>query len=197
MPFGLCNAPATFQVYINQAMRGILNEFVVVYLDNILIYSQNEEEHVRHVQEVLQHLEQHNLFAKLSKCEFHKQDIHFLGLHVGANSVSMDSDWVATIQDWLMLESFHNIQVFLGFTGFFCQFIENYAKITAPLTDLLQGMEQEKKKGPFCLMMEGHQAFKHLKQEFMEPPVLKHFDYHLPTLVVTDVSQYTVAAILL
>ena len=97
MPFGLCNAPATFQAYINQAMRGILDEFVIVYLDDILIYSQNEEEHVRHIQEVLQHLEQHNLFAKLSKCEFHKQDVCFLGLHVGANSILMDSDQVATI----------------------------------------------------------------------------------------------------
>lgn len=65
------------------------------------------------------------------------------------------------------------------------------------MTDLLWGMEQEKKKGPFHLMIEGCQVFKHLKQEFMEPPVLRHFDYHLPTLVVTDVSQYTVAAILL
>ena len=116
---------------------------------------------------------------------------------MGADGISMDSDWVATIQDWLMLESFHNIQVFLGFTGFFHQFIENYTKITAPLTDLLQGMEQEKKKGPFCLMMEGHQACECLKQEFMEPPVLKHFDYCLPTLVVTDVSWYAVVAILL
>ena len=116
---------------------------------------------------------------------------------MGADGISMDPDWVATIWDWLMLESFHDIQVFLGFTRFFCQFIKNYAGVTTPLTDLLQGMEQGKKKGPFHLTMEGCQAFKCLKQEFMEPPVLKHFDYCLPTLVVTDTSQYAVAAILL
>ena len=80
-------------------MRGILNKFVVVYLDDILIYSQNEEEYIKYIQEVLQHLEQHNLFTKLSKYEFHKWDVHFLGLHMGADDISMDSDWVATVWD--------------------------------------------------------------------------------------------------
>ena len=130
-------------------MRGILDDYVVVYLDDILIFSQNETEHEQHVREVLRQLQQHNLYAKLSKCEFHRQDVRFLGLRVGADGVSMDPDRVDTIKDWPMLESFHDIQVFLGFTGFFRQFVKNYARITAPLTDMLRGMERGRKKGPF------------------------------------------------
>ena len=197
MPFGLCNAPATFQAYINSAMRGILDDYVVVYLDDILIFSQNETEHEQHVREVLRRLQQHNLYAKLLKCEFHRRDVRFLGLRVGADGVSMDPDRVDTIKDWPMLESFHDIQVFLGFTGFFRQFVENYARITAPLTDMLRGMERGRKKGPFQMTEVARRAFDMLKQAFMEPPVLRHFDYRLPTLVVTDASQYAVAAIIL
>lgn len=126
-----------FQVYINQAMCGILDIYIIVYLDNILIYSQNKEEHVRHVQEILQWLEQYNLFTKLFKCKFYRHNICFLDLQVGVDSILIDPDQVLMIKDWLMLESYHNIQVFLGFTGFFQQFIENYIKITALLTNLL------------------------------------------------------------
>ena len=83
-------------------MCGILDDYVVVYLDDILIFSQNETEHEQHVREVLRQLQQHNLYAKLLKCEFHWQDVWFLGLCVGADGVLMDPDRVDTIKDWLM-----------------------------------------------------------------------------------------------
>jgi hypothetical protein len=119
MLFGLCNAPATFQAYINEMMRGILDEYCVVYLDDILIYSQTEEEHERHVNEVLSRLSRANLYAKLSKCSFHQKEVHFLGFIVGRDGIRIDPERIRMISDWLLLMSFYDVQVFLGFTGYF------------------------------------------------------------------------------
>jgi hypothetical protein len=123
MPFSLCNAPATFQAYINKAMRGILDEYCVVYLDDILIYSQTEEEHKRHVNEVLSRLSRANLYAKLSKCSFYQTEVHFLGFIVGRDGIRIDPERIQTISNWLLLTSFYDVQVFLGFTGYFRRFV--------------------------------------------------------------------------
>ena len=123
MPFGLCNAPATFQAYIHQALSGLLDDFVVVYLDDILIFSKNEEEHIKHVQEVLERLRKHNLYAKLSKCQFHKKQVKFLGFLVGKNGVEIDITCIDIIYKWLEPYSYKEVMMFLGFIGFFQQFI--------------------------------------------------------------------------
>jgi hypothetical protein len=119
MPFGLCNAPATFQAYINEMMRGILDKYCVVYLDDILIYSQTEEEHEWHVNEVLSRLSRANLYAKLSKCSFHQKEVHFLGFIIGRDGIRIDPERIRTISDWPSLTSFYDVQVFLGFMGYF------------------------------------------------------------------------------
>ena len=90
MPFGLCNAPGTFQHYMNDTFRDFLDEFLVVYLDDLLIYSDNLKEHRKHVRKVLEQLREAGLFLKLSKCEFHKQEMEFLGFVIGINGVRMD-----------------------------------------------------------------------------------------------------------
>ncbi|KAF7116923.1 hypothetical protein CNMCM5793_005553 [Aspergillus hiratsukae] len=197
MPFGLTNAPATFQAYINEAMKGILDDFCIVYLDDILIYSQTEEEHVRHVSEVLERLQRHNLYAKLSKCSFHQTEVKFLGFIVGRDGVRMDPDRVKTVQEWPEPRSFRDVQVFLGFTGYFRRFIHQYADITAPLTNLLRGMEKGRKPGPFHLTDEARVAFAGLKEAFARPPALRHYDPKDEILVVTDASGFAIAGILL
>jgi hypothetical protein len=152
MPFGLCNTPTTFQSYINKAMKGILDEYCVVYLNNILIYSCTEEEHQWHVSKVLAWLQQHDLYAKLLKCSFHQVEVHFLGFIMGQDGIHVDPDHSQTISKWPAPQSFHDIQVFLGFTGYFRQFVHQYSQITTPLTDMLKGMKKGKKKGPFYLL---------------------------------------------
>lgn len=99
MPFGLYNAPSTFQAYINTAMQGIIDDFGIFCHDDILIYSEPKEEHVDHVREVLRRLQRHGLVAKLSKCTFHQREIQFLGVHVGPEGVSMDPSRISTIAD--------------------------------------------------------------------------------------------------
>ena len=196
MPFGLTNAPATFQSYIHQAMKDILDDFVIVYLDDILIFSKNEHEHIKHVQAVLRRLRKANLYAKLTKCDFHKKELKFLGYLVNEEGVSMDPDRIATIQEWPVPKSDRDIRVFLGFTGFFRKFIRNYSTVTAPMTDLLKQAEKKPKK-LFIFTREAQQAFEELKRMFSSPPVVRHFDPEKEILIITDASKWGRGAILL
>jgi Reverse transcriptase (RNA-dependent DNA polymerase) len=109
MPFGLANTPAIFQAYINTALAGLLDRFVVVYLDDILIYSKNIEEHHDHVRQVLTRLRKNNLFCKLSKCEFDVPKVEFLGFIVGIEGVRADPERIRSIVEWPELESFHDV----------------------------------------------------------------------------------------
>ena len=108
MPFGLCNAPGTFQHYMNDTFRDFLDEFLVVYLDDMLIYSDNLKEHRKHVQKVLERLKDAGLFLKLSKCEFHMQEVEFLGFVIGINGVRMDPAKVESVTAWPTARSPHD-----------------------------------------------------------------------------------------
>ncbi|KAJ1582407.1 hypothetical protein NDA11_002723 [Ustilago hordei] len=119
MPFGLANAPAHFQSFINDIFQDIIGVYVVVYLDDFLIFSDTEEVHVKHVTEVLTHLRSNRLFAKLSKCEFHTKTVEFLGYIIKPMGIEMDPEKVRTVKEWPMPESIHDIQRFLGFANFY------------------------------------------------------------------------------
>jgi hypothetical protein len=140
MLFGLTNTLVIFQRYINKAIWGILDNYCIIYLDNILIFSQMEEEHKRHMHEVLQRLEQHDLYMKLSKCNFYKWEVNFLGFIMGQNGIRINLERSQTMADWPVLVSFNNIQVFLGFTRYFHYFIYQYSRIIVPLINMLKGM---------------------------------------------------------
>ena len=136
MPFGLTNAPASMQRLSNDALHEYLDIFVIVYLDDILVYSENEEEHVKHVKLVLARLKEYNLLLKPEKCEFHKTQVEFLGYIIGTHGIRMDQAKVATVLDWPTPTSVKNVQAFLGFANFYRRFIEGYSKIAQPLTEL-------------------------------------------------------------
>ena len=119
MPFGLANAPATFQSYVHRALGGLIDRTCVVYLDDILIYSGDEAEHDRHVEEVLDRLVQWGLFCKASKCAFSTKSVEFLGFIVTPGGVVMDPVRVQTIQEWPEPTGYKDIQVFLGFCNFY------------------------------------------------------------------------------
>ena len=123
MPFGLTNAPATFQAYINEALKGLLDVTCVPYMDDICIYSDSVEEHAEHVREVLTRLRKAGLYVKLSKCEFDKQEIAFLGYVIGVHGVRMDDAKVKAITDWPVPQNFRDIQVFIRFANFYRRFI--------------------------------------------------------------------------
>ncbi|SOV07855.1 uncharacterized protein UDID_19598 [Ustilago sp. UG-2017a] len=193
MPFGLANAPAHFQSFINDIFRDIIGVYVVVYLDDFLIFSDTEESHVKHVTEVLTRLRSNRLFAKLSKCEFHTKTVEFLGYIIKPTGIEMDPGKVQTVKEWPMPASIHDIQRFLGFANFYRRFIAHFARIAKPLTSLVKPTERFRK---FELPEEAQQAFHQLIQAFTSAGVLQHFDYHLPTRLETDASDFAIAGVL-
>ena len=119
MPFGLSNIPAAFQRFMNEIFRDLLDMYVVVYLDDILIYSNNLEDHRKHIEEVLRHLHTHQLYAFSTKCVFHKKSVKFLGFILGPEGLVMNEQKVKVIRDWLVLRQLKEIQSFLGFLNFY------------------------------------------------------------------------------
>ncbi|SPC66394.1 related to pol protein [Ustilago sp. UG-2017b] len=182
-----------FQSFINDIFWDIIGVYVVVYLDDFLIFSDTEESHVKHVTEVLTRLRSNRLFAKLSKCEFHTKTVEFLGYIIKPTGIEMDPGKVCTVKEWPMPESIHDIQRFLGFANFYRRFIAHFARIAKPLTSLVKPTERFKK---FKLPEEAQQAFHQLIQAFTSAGVLQHFDYHLPTRVETDASDFAIAGVL-
>ncbi|GBG65018.1 hypothetical protein CBR_g49087 [Chara braunii] len=130
MPFGLTNAPATFQTTMNDIFRDILEEYVLVYLDDILVYSRTLEDHLRHLRDVLQRLRKHGLYAKLSKCRFAQRKVNFLGHHVSDQGLHMDDTKITAIAEWPVPTSAKQLRSFLGLTSYYSNFIQGYASFT-------------------------------------------------------------------
>ena len=134
--FGLTNAPGTFQNIMNDVLRDVIGKFVLVYLDDIVIFSKNEDEHMMHLKIVLELLRRHKLYAKLSKCTFVKSELKFLGHIISAKGIQVDPAKVSIVKDWPVPQSKHDMQKFLGLANYFCKFIMGYAQLVAPLQKL-------------------------------------------------------------
>ena len=153
MPFGLTNAPSTFMRLMNHILRPFINKFVVVYFDDILVYSKSETEHVDHVSAVFETLRREKVYANLKKCEFHTPEVTFLGYVVGVDGLKVDMTKVQAIREWTPPTTVSEIQRFLGMCGFFRRFVREFSIIAAPLTALL------KKGTPYKLTEKCHTAF--------------------------------------
>ena len=157
MPFGLANAPATFQSYIDRALHGLLDDFVIVYLDDILIYSEEIGQHENHVRATLARLRDSGLFVKLEKCTFGEESVEYLGFIISPQGLNMDKIRVLMVQDWPLPCSVKDIQAFLGFCNFYCRFIHNYSKIAFLMTQLTRN------KTPFEWNEAAERSFTNLK----------------------------------
>lgn len=133
MPFGLCNAPATFQALMNDVLRPFLRRFVLVFFDDILIYIVTWADHLRHLRAVLDTLQQHRLFVKHSKCTFGVSSISYLGNIITESCVAMDPAKVQAVRDWPQPRSVQAVRGFLGLTGYYRKFVRDYGTIAAPL----------------------------------------------------------------
>jgi hypothetical protein len=133
MPFGLANAPATFQAYINQALIGLVDISCVVYMDDILIFLRDPATHQRDVAAVLERLRQYGLYAKLPKCQFHVTTVEFLGFVLSPEGVAVERSRIDTVVEWPEPKSYREVQVFLDFANSYRRFIAKYSKIAAPL----------------------------------------------------------------
>ena len=136
MPFGLTNAPATFQSVMNDMFREYLGKFVLVYLDDILVYSKTKEEHLKHVQLVLDILRRHKFYAKLSKCQFMTKELLYLGHILSEQGVKPDPKKIAALSEWRVPTNVHEVRSFLGFGNYFRKFVQGYSTLVTPLTKL-------------------------------------------------------------
>lgn len=196
MPFGLTNAPATFQGYINKALAGLVDICCVVYLDDILIYSKDEEEHAEHLRLVLERLEQYALYANEAKCEFFVDEVEYLGFRIRVDGVQMDPSRVEAVSQWPTPTTHRELQVFLGFANFYRRFIEGYAHMSRVLTDKFKGGKGGKHFGPWTWSTQEDEAFRGLVTAFTTAPILRHYDPTKPLLMTTDASAFAMSAIL-
>jgi hypothetical protein len=190
MPFGLSNAPSAFQRFMNDVFADMLDVCVVVYLDDILIYSSDKTTHHKQVKEVLRRLRKHGLYTKPEKCEFDRESVEYLRYILSADGLTIAADKVQVIQDWPKPRKVKDVQSFLGFANFYCRFIYNFSDIVIPLTRLIR------KNIPFVFGEKECSAFVLLKESFVSAPILTHFIPDRPIIVETDASDYALAAIL-
>ncbi|GJW63475.1 putative nucleotidyltransferase, ribonuclease H [Tanacetum coccineum] len=166
MPFGLTNAPAVFMDLINRVCRPYLDKFVIAFIDDILIYSKTQEEHVDHLRLVLELLRKEKLYAKFSKCEFWLRELQFLGHVINGNGIHVDPSKIEDVKNWKAPRTPFEVRSFLGLAGYYRRFIEDFSKIARPLTVLTQ------KNKTFDWGEEQENAFQSMKQRLCNAPVL-------------------------
>src|SRR4051812_6882742 len=191
MFFGLTNAPATFSRLMNLIFMEYLDKFVVVYLDDIPIYSKNEEEHAEHLRLVLMKLREHRLYAKFSNCEFWLPKVTYLGHVISAKGIVVNPVRVQAILDWTPPESVKQVRSFLGLASYFLRFVENFSKVTKPLTELL------KKNKKFDWTPKCEESFRELKRRLTYAPVLAPLDTKRDFEIYCDASRQGLGCILM
>jgi hypothetical protein len=190
MSFGLTNAPSTFQAVMNEVFREYLDDFDMFYIDDILIFSRTEEDHFRHVKLILERLRQHKLFAKLSKCEFNRASLPFFGDFVGQNGAEMQQSKVQSLAAWPRLTTVTEVQSFLVLANYYRRFILDFARISAPLSELT------KKDVPFEWGGDQENSFRSLKDAVKSAPVLQLADPSKPYIVKCDANDVGIGAVL-
>jgi hypothetical protein len=190
MPFGLTNAPASFQALVNNVLRDFLDVFVIVYMDDILVYSKHDADHEGHVKQVLQKLLENDLFIDLDKSEFSVTEVEFLGSIITRNGIKMDPAKVSAIADWPTPTNLKELQGFLGFCNYYRRYIRNYSKEALPF------FKYTKKGVPFAWTMEDKQTFAKLKQYFQDGPILRNYDPSKACRLETDACDGAVGAVL-
>ncbi|GJP39741.1 hypothetical protein CLOM_g24084, partial [Closterium sp. NIES-68] len=191
MPFGLTNAPATFQAEMNHILCLLLDECVVVYLDDILIYSRDMQQYVEHLRHVFEILRRERFYVKLSKSDFALEKVQFLGHIVSAQGVHVDPKKIKAVRTWKSPENVKELQQFLGFANYYNRFVPQYAKLAAPLTNLL------KKNTPYKWEPQHQEAVEQLKQSLTSAPVLILPDPERDYVIEADASDQAVGAVLM
>ncbi|RKK36831.1 Transposon Tf2-6 polyprotein, partial [Fusarium oxysporum f. sp. cepae] len=184
MPFGLTNAPAVFQRMITNVLREHLDIFVVCYLDDILIFSDTEEEHTEHVHKVLKALQDANMLVEPTKSHFHQSQVTYLGHEISHNEIRMDRRKIAAVAEWKTPTTVKETQSFLGFANYYRRFIKGFSKIAIPLTEIT------KKDKQFQWNDKAQRAFEQLKSAITSEPVLVMFDPNRQVELETDASDF-------
>ncbi len=191
LPFGLTNAPAQFMHLMNDVLQEFLDAFVMVFLDDVLVYSRDLQEHEAHLRQVLAKLREHKLYAKASKCTFAMEEVEFLGQKVTPQGMSPQDEKLRAVRDWQRPGDVKDVRAFLGFANYYRRYVYKYAEIAAPLTQLT------KKHDPSYWGPPQWKSFMELKNALCSAPILIFPDPSLSYTVVTDASNDAVGGILM
>ncbi|XP_062380954.1 uncharacterized protein LOC134069109 [Sardina pilchardus] len=195
MPFGLCNAPATFQRLMQRCLGDKVHDFLLIYLDDVILFSSDFSSHLAHLEQVFARLEAHGLKLQPAKCSLFQRSVKYLGHVVGADGVSTDPEKTAAVQDWPVPTTVKEVRSFLGFVGYYRRFIPGFSKLAAPLHTLLRGVPAAS-RGRVQWSDTCQEAFDGLKRALVEAPVLAYADYTLPFRLYTDASLQGLGAVL-
>src|SRR2546429_6609778 len=211
MPFGLCNAPATFQRLMHEALGNLIYTKAPVYLDDIIIHSETFEQHLEDIQEVFDRLRDARLMSKESKCEFCAAEIKFLGHIIGRDGRKVDPNKVEKVKNYLRPENISQLREFLGLASYYRKFIKDFSKKVKSMTKLLEGTKREAKKGKWEKEMqkgirdseflekwneEQEKSYELMKRVLTETPVLIHSNFEKDFILSTDASEYVLGAVL-
>ena len=191
MPFGLTNAPAVFMDLMNRVCRPYLDKFVIVFIDDILIYSRSKEEHGEHLRLILELLRKEKLYAKFSKCEFWIREVKFLGHVVSQEGIHVDPSKIEAIQNWRTPKTPTEIRQFLGLAGYYRRFIANFSKLAKPLTALTQ------KGVAFDWEDKQEESFQKLKHMLCTAPILSLPESTEDFVVYCDASNQGLGCVLM
>ena len=183
------NAPSTFMRVMTQVLKPFLGKFLVVYFDDILIYSTSREQHLDHLTRVCTTFRKESLYGNLKKCSFFTNRVVFLGFIVSSKGVSADPQKVQVIVDWLEPKNIHEIRSFHGLTSFYHRFIKGFSTIMSPITDCM-------KQGEFVWTKAAAKAFNEVKQKMTEAPVMRLPDFTKPFEVECDASGIGIGGVL-
>ena len=196
MPFGLCNAPVTFQRLMKNCLGKLNLTCCLIYLDDVMVYSKSPKEHLQRMRIVFECLQEHGLKLKPTKCELFKTEIIYLTHHVSKEGVKSSLMNVTAIVERPPPKTFTDIRSFTGFVGHYRCFIKGFANIAAPLYDLTSGVNKDKKAEPVVFSAEALEAFETLKKMCMQAPILSFPDFKKSFLLETDASQKGLGAVL-
>ncbi|KAL0561191.1 hypothetical protein IC582_001612 [Cucumis melo] len=191
MSFGLTNAPAVFMDLMNRVFKDFLDSFVIVFIDDILIYSKTEAEHEEHLHQVLKTLRANRLYAKFSKCEFWLKKVSFLGHVVSSEGVSVDPAKIEAVTNWPRPSTVSEIRSFLGLAGYYRRFVEDFSHIAIPLTQLTR------KGTPFVWSPTCESSFQELKQKLVTAPILTVPDGSESFVIYSDASKKGLSCVLM
>jgi hypothetical protein len=191
VPFGLTNAPAIFMNLMNKVFMPYLDKFVIVFIDDILIYSKDKAEHAEHLRITLQVLREHQLYAKFSKCEFWLDQVEFLGHVISKEGIAVNPNKVQSVLDWQAPKNAKEIRGFLGMAGYYRRFIEGFSKIAGPMTKLLR------KNVPFVWTEQCEQSFQTLKEKLTTAPILAVPEPGKDYIVYCDASKHGIGCVLM
>ena len=196
MPFELCNAPPTFQRLMQNCLGELNLTYCLIYLDDVIVFSEMSEEHLQRMRVVFDCLREHSLKLKLSKCDVFKSEINYLAHHVSRKGVHPSKKNLESIAQCPPPDTYTKVKFFVGLVGHYRHFIKGFAKIAAPLYDLTSGDNKDKKLEHVDLSPETREAFDCLKATCLQAPMLAFPDFNKPFLLEMDASRRGLGAVL-